>query len=274
MSGDVYTLTSYRMKLRKLTDTILCLIILSLLSACSSTKEAVYFSSVTETEYGSSVESLEPTIQKNDLLSISVSSLNPDASEIFNAFSTSNVRSVTASNTVAPATGYLVDQDGYIQFPMLGKIKAAGMSKKALKDEIEEELLKRKLLLSPIVDIRYLNYKVSILGEVARPSVLTVPNEKLTLLEALGLAGDLTIYASRTNVLLIREEEGMKKLIRLDLTTDEIFTSPYYYLKSNDIIYVEPNKTKIASASAVRQWLPLVLSSMTLIVVSIDRLTR
>ncbi|WP_299761824.1 polysaccharide biosynthesis/export family protein [uncultured Pontibacter sp.] len=244
------------------------------MSACSSTKEAVYFSSVTETEYGSSVESLEPTIQKNDLLSISVSSLNPDASEIFNAFSTSNVRSVTASNTVAPATGYLVDQDGYIQFPMLGKIRAAGMSKKALKDEIEEELLKRKLLLSPIVDIRYLNYKVSILGEVARPSVLTVPNEKLTLLEALGLAGDLTIYASRTNVLLIREEEGMKKLIRLDLTTDEIFTSPYYYLKSNDIIYVEPNKTKIASASAVRQWLPLVLSSMTLIVVSIDRLTR
>ncbi|MHC2993462.1 sugar transporter, partial [Pontibacter sp. HJ8] len=110
--------------------------------------------------------------------------------------------------------------------------------------------------------------------EVARPSVFTVPNEKLTLLEALGLAGDLTIFAKRDNVLLIREEKGVKKLVRIDLTTNELLTSPYYYLKSNDIIYVEPNKSKIASASATRQWLPLILSSLTFVVVSIDRLTR
>ncbi|WP_239023008.1 polysaccharide biosynthesis/export family protein [Pontibacter mangrovi] len=250
------------------------MIIPVLFSGCANTRNAVYFSDTKSTEYNSSMESLEPVVQKNDLLSITVNSLNPEASEIFNAFNTSNVRSVSASNTVSPATGYLVDQDGYIQFPMLGRVKAAGLSKKALKNHIEQELLDRKLLLSPLVDIRYLNYKVSILGEVGRPSVLTVPNEKLTLLEALGLAGDLTIYANRNNVLLIREEEGKKKLVRLDLTSDEIFTSPYYYLKSNDIIYVEPNKTKIASAGAARQWLPLVLSSLTLVVVSIDRLTR
>jgi polysaccharide biosynthesis/export protein len=128
--------------------------------------------------------------------------------------------------------------------------------------------------MDPIVDVRYLNYKVSVLGEVARPSVFTVPNEKLTLLEALGLAGDLTIFASRHNVLLIREEHGVKKLIRIDLTTDELLTSPYYYLKSNDIVYVEPNKAKISAASSTRQWLPIVLSSLTFVVVSIDRLTR
>ncbi|TPE42523.1 polysaccharide export protein [Pontibacter mangrovi] len=262
------------MELRSLLKICFLVIIPVLFSGCANTRNAVYFSDTKSTEYNSSMESLEPVVQKNDLLSITVNSLNPEASEIFNAFNTSNVRSVSASNTVSPATGYLVDQDGYIQFPMLGRVKAAGLSKKALKNHIEQELLDRKLLLSPLVDIRYLNYKVSILGEVGRPSVLTVPNEKLTLLEALGLAGDLTIYANRNNVLLIREEEGKKKLVRLDLTSDEIFTSPYYYLKSNDIIYVEPNKTKIASAGAARQWLPLVLSSLTLVVVSIDRLTR
>lgn len=262
------------MKLNTLLKFTFIVITTSLFLGCANTKDAIYFSSTKSNEYGSSLESLEPVIQKNDLLSINVSSINPDASEIFNAYNTSNMRSLSASNTVAPATGYLVDQEGYIQFPMLGKVKAAGLTKKALKDQIEGDLLSRKLLLSPIVDIRYLNYKVSILGEVARPSVLTVPNEKLTLLEALGLAGDLTIYANRNNLLLIREEEGKKKLIRLDLTTDEIFTSPYYYLKSNDIVYVEPNKTKIASAGAARQWLPLVISSLTLVVVSIDRLSR
>ncbi|WP_276499727.1 polysaccharide biosynthesis/export family protein [Pontibacter litorisediminis] len=262
------------MELREIKGILLALTFLLATVSCTNTRNATYFSNVESNEYGSSRENLEPIIQKNDLLSISVSSLNPEASKIFNTNSSSDFRSVSASNTVAPATGYLVDQEGYIQFPLLGKIKAAGLTKKALKEGIENELLRRRLLLEPIVDIRYLNYKVSVLGEVANPSVLTIPNEKLTLLEALGLAGDMTIYASRNNVLLIREEEGKRKLIRLDLTSDEILTSPYYNLKSNDIIYVEPNKTKIAASGAARQWLPLVLSSLTLVVVSIDRLTR
>jgi polysaccharide biosynthesis/export protein len=262
------------MKLRNLLKITYCFLLIPLLSACTNTGDAIYFSGSKGTEFVGSLESLEPVVQKNDLLSINVSSLNPQAAEIFNAYSTNTIRSANASNTVSPVTGYLVDQDGYIQFPLLGKIKAAGLTKTALKNGIEDELMRRKLLLEPIVDIRYLNYKVSVLGEVARPSVLTVPNEKITLLEALGLAGDLTIYASRNNVLLIREENGKKKLTRIDLTTDELFTSPYYNLRSNDIIYVEPNKTKIASASAIRQWLPLAISSLTLIVVSIDRFTR
>ncbi|MFD2515185.1 polysaccharide biosynthesis/export family protein [Pontibacter locisalis] len=245
-----------------------------LFTSCTKSTDFIYFGKAEKSEYGSSMESLEPVVQKNDLLSITVNSLNPDASEIFNVNSTNTIRSASASNTVSPVTGYLVDQEGYIQFPMLGKIKAAGLTKNTLKEGIESELIRRKLLIEPIVDVRYLNYKVSVLGEVANPSVLTVPNEKITLLEAIGLAGDLSIYASRSNVLLIREEAGKKKLIRIDLTSDELFTSPYYYLKSNDIIYVEPNKTKIASVSAARQWLPLVISSLTLVVVSVDRLTR
>lgn len=262
------------MELRGIVRIVILLIIPIVLSACVGTKDAIYFSNSTTSEFTNALDNLEPIIQKNDLLSINVSSINPEASEIFNIHSTSNVRSMSASNTVAPATGYLVNQEGEIEFPMLGKVKAAGLSKKALKQTLESQLSNKKLLLFPIVDIRYLNYKVSILGEVARPSVLTISNEKLTLLEALGLAGDLTIFANRKNVLLIREDGNSKKLIRIDLTTDELFTSPYYYLNSNDILYVEPNKNKIASAGAARQWIPVLLSSLTLVVVTVDRLMR
>lgn len=245
-----------------------------LIGSCVSTKDVVYFDEINNTEFVDEVQDLEPILQKNDLLSISVSSLNPQASEYFNAINISNSRGTTATSTTSQAVGYLVDQNGYIQFPILGSVKAAGLTKKALKENIQHELVSRKLLIDPAVDIRYLNYKVSVLGEVANPSVLTVPNEKLTLLEALGLAGDLTIYASRDNILLIREEEGKKVLRRIDLTTDELFTSPYYYLKTNDIIYVEPNKTKIASAGTARQWLPVVFSGLSVVIVAIDRLTR
>jgi polysaccharide biosynthesis/export protein len=262
------------MNLRRL----VCLFFFSVcFSACVSTKDAVYFNNIGSTEIKGINQSLEPIIQPNDLLSITISSLNPAASEVFNVSSSAAMRGManaTAHSTVAPVIGYLVDQEGNVQLPLLGKTKAAGMTKKNFQDGIRNQLVQRKLLIEPVVDIRYLNYKISVLGEVARPSVLTIPNEKITLLEALGLAGDLTIYASRNNVLLIREEEGNKKLVRIDLTTNELFTSPYYYLKSNDIIYVEPNKTKIQGASNVRQWLPVVFSGLTVMVIAIDRLTR
>jgi polysaccharide biosynthesis/export protein len=243
-------------------------------SSCSGSRDAVYFNSISSGEFPSTTQSLEPVIQSNDLLSISVTSLNPEASEVFNTLNSNNARSANTTSTISQAPGYLVDTDGNIKFPYLGNIRAAGLTKKTLQEGIKEELVKRKLLLDPIIDIRYLNYKVSVLGEVARPSLLTVPNERITLLEALSLAGDLTIYARRDNILLIREEEGKKKLTRIDLTNNDLFTSPYYYLKTNDIVYVEPNKTKISNASATRQWLPIVLSALSLGVIAVDRLTR
>ncbi|MBD1397707.1 polysaccharide biosynthesis/export family protein [Pontibacter sp. JH31] len=248
----------------------------AVLFSCTGTKNAVYFNNIQSTEIKGSLENLEPVIQTNDLLSIYVNSMNPSASELFNVSNPSNSRisNAAATSTVSPVIGYLVDQDGFVQLPFLGKVQAAGLTKKEFQEHVRRELVNKKLLIDPIVDVRYLNYKVSILGEVARPSVLTIPSEKVTLLEALGLAGDLTIYASRNNILLIREEEGKKKLVRIDLTSDEIFTSPYYYLKSNDIIYVEPNNTKIQSVSPARQWLPVVFSGLTVIVIAIDRLTR
>jgi polysaccharide export outer membrane protein len=247
---------------------------LTLLQSCVSTRGAVYFNELNESEFHSSVESLEPMVQQGDLLSISVNSRNPEATLVFNSPNMLVTQASTVSGSMAQASGYLVDEDGFIQFPFLGNIKAAGLSKKELKEFITSELARQKLLVDPIVNIRYLNYRVSVLGEVARPSVLNIPNEKVTLLEALGLAGDLTIYAKRDNVLLIREEGGKKKITRIDLTSNELFTSPHYYLKSNDIIYVEPNKTKVASASWTSQWLPVFFSALSIGVIALDRLTR
>jgi polysaccharide export outer membrane protein len=156
----------------------------------------------------------------------------------------------------------------------LGSIKAAGLTKLQLKESIVKNLIDKKLLLDPIVNVRLVNYKVTVLGEVNKPSVIPVPNEKITLLEAIGFAGDLTLYAKRDNVLLIREEQGKKTIRRLNLSSSEIFNSPYYYLKSDDVVYVEANKAKVASTSSTRLWLPVLFSGLSLTAIVIDRITR
>ena len=147
----------------------------------------------------------ESIIQKNDILSIVVSDLNPKATEIFNPGNTDNADPSATSNKDM-SRGYLVDTDGNIYFPLLGSIKAEGLTKTQLKDKIRNLSIEKKILLDPIVNIRFLNFRVTVLGEVGRPTVIPIPNEKISLLEALGLAGDLTIYGNRTNVMVIREE--------------------------------------------------------------------
>jgi len=229
------------------------------LTSCANLKKAIYFDNIPDSQFKSNFENLEPVLRENDLLSISVSSLNPDATQMFNPSNSSE----TAKNNEKRAPEYLIDEEGNIRFPFLGKIKAAGKTKQDLREGITNELIKRKLLVEPIVNIRYLNFKISVLGEVGNPSVLTIPSEKVSLLEAMSLAGDLTIYAQRDNVLLIREENGVKELTRIDLTSDEIFTSPNYYLKSNDIIYVQPNKSKVGSTSRLIYWIPIIFSALS-----------
>jgi polysaccharide export outer membrane protein len=147
----------------------------------------------------------------------------------------------------------------------------AGLTKQKAKEVITKLLVDNKLLVDPIITIRYLNFRVTVLGEVSRPTVVTVPNEKISLLEAIGLAGDLTIYAKRDNVLLIREEKGSKLIKRINLNDSELFSSPYYYLKSNDVIYVEPNTAKVASASRSQQLLPTLISGLSFIAIILTR---
>lgn len=215
-------------------------------SSCYSSAKLLYFNDSLENTFVSSAIT-EPIIQKDDLLSININSLNPEASIVFNApnISASGIHSATAIGNVTPA-GYLVDQEGMISFPILGKIKAAGMTKAELAASLTKELNENKLLVDPIVNIRFMNFRISVLGEVNRPGVYIIPNEKLSMLEALGLAGDVTIYGKKENIMIIREEEnGLKQLHRLNLNTQKFLSSPYYYLRSNDIIYVEPSQNKI-----------------------------
>jgi polysaccharide export outer membrane protein len=240
--------------------------------SCISARKTVYFYDVKDTTFLQRGTEIQTPIHENDILSISVSSLNPEASAIFNTPNDFVSRSTTATGAVSQSSGYLVNTDGYIQLPILGNIKAAGLTKNQLKDNITNAILAKKLLIDPIVDIRYLNFEVTVIGEVARPTVITVPSEKISLIKALGLAGDLTIYGKRENVLLIREEGGKKITRHINLNSSDFFNSPYYYLKPNDVVYVEPNKAKVASSTRTQQLLPIILSSLSIIVIVLDRI--
>lgn len=256
-------------------EAFLCVIVMLCLTltSCINSKKVVYFNNIQDTTLQSAAISTESVIQKNDLLNITVSSLNPEASLIFNMPNQANAVSPVSTGTTAISggapqlVGYLVSEDGSIKFPVLGAIPAAGLTKKQLEVTIAASLTDKKLLVDPIVNVRFLNFRVTVLGEVARPTTLNVANEKISLLEALGLAGDLTIYGKRENVLLIREEGDKKIIKRIDLNSEKILTSPYYYLKTNDIVYVEPNTSKIATTSRTQQLLPIILSGLSFVAI-------
>jgi polysaccharide export outer membrane protein len=242
------------------------------LSSCVNIKKATYFNGQEDAVLTGSQAAFESVIQKHDLLDISVSSLNPAASALFNTPNQYNNTSMYANANVQHSSGYLVRSDGNILLPMLGNIKAEGFTVQTLRDTITSYLLERKLLVEPIVNVRYLNFRVTVLGEVSKPSVINIPDEKITLLEALGLAGDITIFGKRDNVMLIREEDNSRIIKRIDLNSTDFLTSPYYYLKSNDIIYVQPNKTKIASSSRTMQLLPIILSALSFTAIILNRI--
>ncbi len=245
-----------------------------LFTSCVNTKKSTYFYGSTDGTIASNEPVPQSFIQNNDILSILVTSPNPEASAMFNPQISGGNNNQSLSTDQASNTGYLVNTEGYIQFPILGNIKAAGLTKTNLEESITKILLQKGLLRDPVVSIRFLNFRVTVLGEVNKPSVVTMPNEKLSLLEALGLAGDITIFGNRQNVMVIREENQQKILKRLDLNSTEIFTSPYYYLRSNDIVYVEPNKAKVASTSRSSQWLPILLSGLSFAAIVADRIIK
>ncbi|MRG43865.1 polysaccharide export protein [Chitinophaga sp. SYP-B3965] len=262
--------------------TSLLLSLSCLLFSCVSTKKAAYFNNVNDTTLASVKGDFEPVIQKNDILQINVSAMNPQEAILYNL---PNTYSPGASASAAgahsapvavsnPVAGYLVSQQGYIQFPVLGALKAEGLTKKALTDTIQNQLTERKLLVDPVVSIRFLNYRVTILGEVAQPAVVNVTSEKISIMEALGMVGDITIYGKKDNVLLIRETEGERITKRLNLNDAAMLTSPYYFLKPNDVIYVEPNKSKVANASKSNTVIPVVLGGLSLLVIILDRIVK
>ncbi|WP_204376029.1 polysaccharide biosynthesis/export family protein [Hymenobacter coccineus] len=204
-------------------------------------------------------------IQSGDILGINVSSLNPEASAVFN-YNLSRVNGNNYDNSPGnPVYGYLVDQQGTIQLPLVGAMTVAGLEPAQIRTRLRQQLL--AYLREPVVNIRLLNFRISVLGDVAKPDVYVVNNERITLLQALSLAGDLTITAQRTNVLLIREQNGQRQYISIDLTSKVLFTSPYYYLKNNDVLYVQPDKAKYAPVDRGYRNLSLVLSALSIIAI-------
>lgn len=261
--------------IRKLRIHNISLVILSfslVITSCVNTKKVTYFNNVGNVELSAMADSVEPVIQKGDLLSISVSSLTPEVASVFN--STNTPTASYSSDILAQTTGYMVSQEGFIKFPMLGSINVVGMKKKAVENLITQKLRENKLLFDPIVNVRFLNFHVTVLGEVNRPGYINVPNDRVTILEAIGLAGDLTIYGKRDNVFLLRKEGDTKIVRRLNLNSEDVLTSPYFYLKSNDVLYVQPAKNKVASVSRSRDLLPVILSGLSVLAIVIYRVGR
>jgi polysaccharide export outer membrane protein len=248
--------------------------LISSLTSCLNTRKVAYFADVKDSALISSKSGLEPVIQKKDILSISVSSLSMEATVIFNTPNMPLTPNAAATNM--PQTyGYLVGPDGNIKFPVLGDIPAAGLTQKQLEDNLTKMLTDKKLLFDPIVTSRFLNFRVTVLGEVNHPGVVNVPSEQISVLEAIGQAGDLTIYGLRDNVILIRQEGPEKKLVkRLNLTSSQLLKSPYFFLKSNDVLYVEPGKAKIAISDRTQQLLPIIFSGISVVVIILTSLLK
>ena len=247
-----------------------------LATSCVTTQKTAYFADAEDTLFIPKMDDMEVYIQKNDILSISITSLNAEASAVFNTPNTySAVTTTSTGSTTTSGGGYLVNPEGMIQLPILGNIKAAGITKKQLKSDITTMILDKKLLIDPIVTIRHLNYDVTVIGEVNKPTVITVPNERISLLKALGLAGDITVYGKKENVLLIREVDGKRKVQRIDLNSKKFLTSPYYYLQPNDVVYVEANKEKLLNANrSQQQILPTILSGLSILAIVVTQLAR
>ena len=227
---------------------VLQLIAILVLTSCGSRKDIVYFQDE-PIEDGVLVSEPKPIIYKpDDILTINVSALDPDTVKPFNLQVVSNNdTNLLNAGGRQQFQSYLIDYDGNIDFPVLGKLKVAGLNR----TELTAMLVKKisEYANNPIVNVRLSNFTITILGEVRNPGTFTIQDERITVLEALGLADDLTIFGKRKNVLLIREVDGKKKFAKIDLTSVNAVNSPVYYLQQNDVIYVEPNNAKIRASS-------------------------
>jgi polysaccharide export outer membrane protein len=252
------------------------------LSSCLDVKKLTYFQkNPGALDTIASASAYISKIQPGDIVSVYVTSLSTSASSYFNPYSpgaaaTDASASSGAGSNTSPALsqgsspGFLVDQNGMIEIPLVGQLKIAGLTTSEARDMIKEKLL--LYLKYPTVNVRVLNYKISMIGEVARPSIYVVPNENVNLIEAISMAGDLTVYGDRSDVMVIREVNGKKEFGHVDLMDRSVYTSPYYYLHPNDVVYVKPLKIKGAQTDIALRVLPLVISSLSLLIVILSKL--
>lgn len=219
-----------------------------LLNACTSRKEIAYLNDISKTSPVQDKVAALLKFQSGDILSIQIVATELESTLPFNLPDLSTGSQMpNYTNGIANQQGYLIDLAGNIEMPAIGTVRALGLTRSELISEIKIKL--QPHIKTPVVQIRLLNFKVTVLGDVRLPGTFTIPNERISILEAIGIAGDLNITAIRKNVLVIRETDSVKTSYRLDLTSSSILNSPVYYLKQNDVVYVEPNRAQRNSAS-------------------------
>ena len=226
--------------MKKLLLPIMVVTMILMMVGCGSSKEVAYWQNIDSISLAASKGLYDAKIMPKDELTILVQTTDPLTSEPF------NLRSTGQTSSKNQITGYLVDNDGMINFPIVGKIHVAGLTKTECEDLIKSKIqpyLARTE--NPLVSVRTSSYRITVIGEVNKPGVIPVATEKISLVEALAEAGDMTVYGKRDNVLLVREDKsGEKHKVRLNMNDANIINSPYYYLQQNDIVYVEPHKVK------------------------------
>lgn len=243
--------------------------VLVLLSSCFTPKKVLYLQDLTQDMQQELKEDYEAKIKKDDLLQILIMAQTPDAAKPFNLSALAQeINSNTSGNQ--DQYSYLVDVDGCIDLPVLGRMNVEGMTTQELKNILIRKLQEKNLIKDPLVTVRIRNFKVLMLGEVKSPGAIEVKGERITLLDAISQAGDLTLQGRRDRIAVIREENGKRTTHYLDLKSKSIFDSPYFYLKQNDVVYVEPNDTRTVQYRSgqmgnVTPWISVISSILSLV---------
>ncbi|GAA4319451.1 polysaccharide biosynthesis/export family protein [Compostibacter hankyongensis] len=222
------------------------------LLSCSSTQKVTYFHNLRDSIHVVELQEApfkEPVIGPDDILVINVNTVDPDATAVINSGNLpnpANGQSTSNSITQQLISGYLVNREGFVELPVLGKVRLSGLTTDQAREVVRHKA--EEFFKNPSVTIRFANFRVTVLGEVNRPSSYIIPNERVSVFDAIGYAGDLTLYGKRKNVLLLRKEKnGKTEAVRLNLSNSSLISSPYYYLKQNDILYVQPTRSKVAN---------------------------
>lgn len=247
--------------------------------SCITTPPIAYFQTSDSLKF-KQLKKIQPTItriQRNDILAITVGSLNQESNEIMNF---ANVNALTTTSFPgqqggiqrSQPLGYLVDSSGHVEVPFVGRLKLLDMTLEEAANAVRAEVVKS--LKEPAINVRFLNHKFSVLGEVSRPGTYNLLDDRTTLPEALAMSGDLTIYGSRTNIMVLRENKGVREIARLNLLTQEVFNSPYYYLQNGDLIYIEPIKAKGTFNDQRLQLIPIYTGIATTAVVVLSLLVN
>lgn len=249
---------------------LICILLIA--TSCAPKKNLIYMQNIDQTLSQQQNSDFQPVIQPDDLLLIIISGDNPETSSPFNLITYAGIdNSSELAQGGVRFQSYLVNAEGAIDMPILGRVVLGGLNKLQAIEKIKSLL--KEYITNPIVNFRIINYKVSVLGEVANPGTFQLQTERITLPEAISRAGDLTIYGDRKNVLVIREENGKKVYKYIDLTNADFINSPYYYLDQNDVVYVNPNKTKINS-SVIGPNVTVGISAVSLLITIIALLSR